>query len=299
MTSFQRIGVMSRKISQPVVETLVKLVGFLDQRGHAVVIEAETLALLQVPLANIASCPRDQLADHCELVIVVGGDGSILGAARSLCRQQLPVLGINRGSLGFLTDIAPDDMEAQVAEVLMGSYVIEERFMLGVQVRRSGLCHAGSAALNEVVLHRGSLLQIIQFDLFLNGQFVYTQSSDGLIVSTPTGSTAYALSGGGPIVHPSLNALALVPMFPHTLSSRPIVIGGDTEVKIIIGGILQEDSRPGSPELSCDGQEHFVLRVGDEIVIRQQPQKLKLVHPLSHDYYQTCRSKLGWGGSLV
>lgn len=299
MTPFQRIGVMSRKVSQPVVETLVKLVSFLSERGHAVVIEAETLALLDVPLANIASCPRNQLASHCDLVIVVGGDGSMLGAARALCRQQLPVLGINRGSLGFLTDIPPDDMENQVAAVLDGQYVIEERFMLNVEIRRSGLCYANSEALNEIVLHRGSQLHIIQFNLYVNGQFVYTQNSDGLIVSTPTGSTAYALSGGGPILHPSLNALALVPMFPHTLTSRPIVVGGDSEIRIVLGGIYHEDSKPGRPELSCDGQEHFALRVGDEISIQQQAKKLKLVHPLTHDYYHTCRSKLGWGSSLV
>ncbi|MEZ5539975.1 MAG: NAD(+) kinase [Pseudomonadales bacterium] len=296
---FKRVGLVSRKGSRQVVDTLTMLASFLQARGAELVIESETHALLDRRIANQQVCDREQLGNNCDLVIVVGGDGSMLGVARALCRQSVPVLGINRGSLGFLTDIAPDEIEQRVGNVLSGHYRLEERFLLETKVFRDKKLIADGDALNEIVLHRGASLRMIEFALYLDDHFVYSQHSDGLIVSTPTGSTAYALSGGGPILHPALDAMALVPMFPHTLTSRPIVVTGNSHLRVVLSKPSANAELDGKPELSCDGQMHISLRAGDEVYIKKKKEVLKLVHPLDHDYYETCRTKLGWGSRLA
>lgn len=229
------------------------------------------------------------MGEICDLVIVVGGDGSLLGAARSLAMSNVPVLGVNRGNLGFLTDIKPTELEEKVGEVLEGRYTVDKRFLLDVIVKREGDAIAESTALNDCVLHPGKATRMIEFELWIEGQYVYNQRSDGLIVSTPTGSTAYALSGGGPLMQPKLDALVLVPMFPHTLSSRPIVVEGNSELKLVIS-----ESNETYPSISCDGQLNIALAPGDTVTIHKKPQKLKLLHPLDYDFYSTCREKLGW-----
>lgn len=299
MDQFRRIGLIGRKGSPQVVETLQLLAGFLHARGSAVVMEPDTAALLVSQPVQFPQCERDSMGACCDLAIVVGGDGSMLGAARALSSQGLPVLGINRGSLGFLTDISPDEIETRVGEVLAGKYTLEERFLLETELVRGSEIIARGDALNEVVLHRGASLRMIEFALYLDGHFVYSQHSDGLVISTPTGSTAYALSGGGPILHPALDAIALVPMFPHTLTSRPIVVAGNTQMRIVLGNMGLDDARGGQPELSCDGQVHFALQAGDIVHVQKKSERLQLVHPLSHNYYETCRTKLGWGSRLV
>jgi NAD+ kinase len=299
MDQFRRVGLIGRKGNQQVIETLAILVSFLRARGSTVVLEADTHAMLASVLSDVQVCHRGELGKHCDLVIVVGGDGSMLGAARTLSTQRVPVLGINRGSLGFLTDISPDEIEPLVGEVLSGHYTLEERFLLDAHVARNSKVIARGDALNEVVLHRGASLRMIEFALHLDGHFVYSQHSDGLVISTPTGSTAYALSGGGPILHPSLDAIALVPMFPHTLTSRPIVVAGNSEIRIVLGTMGVEEGRVGQAELSCDGQMHIPLQAGDVVHVQKKAEKLQLIHPLSHNYYETCRTKLGWGSRLV
>lgn len=300
---FTRIGLIGRQGNPQVAETLRALASFLKARGSVVVLESQAALFLQESLAVDVSvmqiCSSETLGDACDLVIVVGGDGSMLGAARALCAQNVPVLGINRGSLGFLTDISPDEIEKRVAEVLSGKYIREERFLLDAVLLRENKIIARSDALNEVVLHRGACLRMIEFELYIDGHFVYSQHSDGLVISTPTGSTAYALSGGGPILHPSLDAIALVPMFPHTLTSRPIVVAGSSEFRIVLGNIGQERRSNSLPELSCDGQMHFALQAGDVVQVQKKPDMLQLIHPLDHNYFDTCRSKLGWGSRLA
>ncbi len=291
---FHTIGLIGRQGNPQVADTLLALATFLRQRGSRIVLEKHTAEFLLPDLADLLVTERERMGNGCDLVIVVGGDGSMLGAARALSGQGVPVLGINRGSLGFLTDIAPDEIERRVGEVLSGRYICEERFLLDAHLLRSGVTVAQSSALNEVVLHRGSSLRMIEFELYLDEHFVYSQHSDGLVVSTPTGSTAYALSGGGPIVHPALDAIALVPIFPHTLTSRPIVVSGSSRMRIVLN-----DYSGGQPELSCDGQVHFSLQAGDVIEVCKKPEALQLIHPADHNYYDTCRSKLGWGSRLV
>ncbi|SFX24235.1 NAD(+) kinase [Marinospirillum alkaliphilum] len=286
-TGFRNIGLIGRLGSTRVVDTLKRLMRFLDERNYQIIVEDRTATVLLGH--GFQEANRKMLAEICDLVIVVGGDGSLLGAARAMARTGVPVLGVNRGRLGFLTDITPDQLEEKVGEVLEGKYTAERRFLLDAEVYREGEPIGAADGLNDVVLHPGKSARMIEFDLYIEGQFVYNQRSDGLIVSTPTGSTAYALSGGGPIMHPKLDALVLVPMFPHTLSSRPIVVDGNSEIKILISG-----NNETYPHVSCDGQTHLVTKPGDVLYIRKKPHKLKLIHPLGHDYYEICRTKLGW-----
>lgn len=288
MTQFSTIGLMGRVGSEAVLETLVHLRDFLRARGRTVIVEREVAEHLGSAPGEIRA--REQIGHDSDLVIVVGGDGSLLGAARSLAAQDVPVLGVNRGRLGFLTDISPQQLESQMESVLAGRYVLESRFLLDVLVMRGDEVLARGDALNDVVLNSGVSARMIEFDLYIEEQFVYTQRSDGLIISTPTGSTAYSLSGGGPIMHPGLDALVLVPMFPHTLGSRPLVIHGNSSVRIVIN-----EYNDLHPNISCDGQLNFRASPGDVIHIHKKPERLQLLHPLEHNFYAICRAKLGWG----
>ncbi|WP_445363935.1 NAD(+) kinase [Microbulbifer sp. ANSA003] len=288
MSEFQNIGLIGRTESSSAVMSLTRLMAFLEKEGYAIVLEEETSTAVRHS-ARIS--PRDKLGELCDLVIVVGGDGSLLSAARALAKFSVPLLGINRGRLGFLTDITPDEVEQKVGEVLAGKYMAESRFLLDMSVSRNGSLVANGSALNDVVLHPGEFIRMIEFDLFIDGQFVYTQRSDGLIISTPTGSTAYALSGGGPIMHPKLDAIVLVPLNPHTLSSRPIVVEGSSEFELIIG-----EQNITKPYVTCDGHDQVITKPGDRIRIHKKPHRLTLIHPLEHNFYGICRSKLGWAG---
>lgn len=291
MEQFRNIGIIGRLGSARVLETVRRLKRFLLDRHLHVILEDSIAEVL--PGHGLQVSSRRQLGEVCDLVIVVGGDGSLLGAARSLARHKVPLLGINRGNLGFLTDIGPDDLEERVAEVLSGKYLSESRFLLETEVRRQTQVVGQSDALNDVVLHPGKSTRMIEFELFIDGQFVSSQKADGLIVATPTGSTAYALSAGGPIMHPKLDAMVIVPMYPHMLASRPIVVDGNSELKVVVSQNLQI-----YPLISCDGQNHINCAPGDTIVIRKKTQKLQLIHPLNHNFYEVCRTKLGWGSRL-
>lgn len=291
MEQFRNIGIIGRMGSSQVLDTIRRLKRFLTERQLHVILEESIAEML--PGHGMQTSTRKMMGEICDLVIVVGGDGSLLGAARALARPGTPVLGINRGSLGFLTDIRPDELEEKVSEVLAGCYLMESRFLLEALVRRGDEPIGQSDALNDVVLHPGKSTRMIEFELYIDGQFVCSQKSDGLIVATPTGSTAYSLSAGGPIMHPKLDAIVIVPMYPHTLSSRPIVVDGNSELKVVIATDMQI-----YPQVSCDGQNHFTCAPGDTLTIRKKTQKLQLIHPLGYNYYEICRTKLGWGSRL-
>ena len=292
MANFKQIGLVGRPGHSGVVETLQRLIAFLTARGLSVVLEQGTSEL--IPGQQLPVFRRHELGAECDLVVVVGGDGSMLNAARALVSHDVPVLGVNRGRLGFLTDILPDEIETALADVLDGKFLEESRFMLEFSVIRDDQTLPGGTALNDVVLHPGTAAQMVEFELFINGQFVNSQQSDGIIVATPTGSTAYSLSAGGPIMHPSLNAVVLVPMYPHTLSSRPLVLDADSEIRLEV-----VKQRSIYPLVSCDGAIRFHTEPGDSIIIRKKNGPLRLIHPLEYNYYEACRSKLGWGNRLV
>ncbi len=289
---FKHIGLFGKHSHPGVSDTLHQLLRFLKARELAVTVETETASAMT--RCDAPTCSREHLGSQCDVIIVVGGDGSLLNAARAITHQQIPVLGINRGRLGFLTDIRPNELENKVGEVLDGHYLEEKRFLLDGQVFRDDKLLAEGNALNDIVLYQGDVARMIEFELAINGEFVYSQRSDGLIISTPTGSTAYSLSGGGPILHPELDAVVLVPMFPHTLTSRPIVINGNDKIEIIIAA-----DKETYPRLSFDGQQHVNLAPNDRIVISKFPKQLRLIHPKDYRYYETLRSKLHWGTKLL
>ncbi|MED5528863.1 MAG: NAD(+) kinase [Pseudomonadota bacterium] len=291
MTDFKRIGLVGRPDHSGVVDSLLRLLAFLGSQDVDIVLDDVTARLIENPGVN--ECTREELSSRCDLVIVVGGDGSILNVAKFIASDQVPVIGINRGKLGFLTDVLPNEIETNIANVLNGDYSVDKRFLLDVVARRGTTEHNLGSALNDVVLHPGKAAQMIEFELFIDDKFVYSQESDGLIVSTPTGSTAYSLSAGGPIMHPHLNAVVLVPMYPHSLNSRPIVIDGDSEIKLIVAA-----KESLEPQLSCDGEVLYTAVAGDEFLVTKKTVPLQLIHPPNHSFYQACRSKLGWGSRL-
>lgn len=298
MPHFKTVGLVMRPGSYRSDETLGRVLDVLTSHGIAIFLDERILpAAIEYACGecNINDLPRaalDRLGQLCDLVIVIGGDGSMLGAARALCLSGTPVLGVNRGRVGFLTDVSTIDLEPRLNEILLGHYVVEHRFLLNASVTREERVVSNAHALNDVVLHSGQVARMVEFSLLIDDQFVYRQRADGLITATPTGSTAYSLSAGGPMLHPSLEAIVLVPMFPHVLSSRPLVIDAASKVS------LQIEKGPDiAPQLSCDGQTRLVLQPGDRIDITRKPQRLVLLHPEAHDYFDSCRSKLGWSSS--
>lgn len=288
---FHTIGIIGKPQHKAAGETMVALREYLLGKGLLVKIEEEVGASLGLP-AN-ERVPALSLGTLCDLVIVVGGDGSMLHAARTLSTFTVPLLGINRGHLGFLTDVSPTGFRQKLDEVLDGHYREEKRFLLNAKVMRHEDPVAACEALNDIVLYPGEISKMIDFEIYVNGRFVYSQRSDGLIVSTPTGSTAYALSAGGPILHPALNAIVLVPMCAHTLTQRPIVLDGNSRIEIVIAA-----NNRTHPQLSCDGQVHIKVAPGDSIHIGKKTETLWLIHPDDHDYYQILRTKLNWGSKL-
>ncbi|MDO8954371.1 MAG: NAD(+) kinase [Gammaproteobacteria bacterium] len=289
---FNKIGLIGTHRNPLVAETVGLLLQLVESLGLSVWIEHDTAAALSAKPKQ--TCSIESLGDNCDLVIAVGGDGNLLHAARFLSVKNIPVLGINRGQLGFLTDIKPDDLEQPLHTILKGQFQEEKRFLLEAKAYHNDKLIGQGNALNDIVLFPGDIAQLIEFEMHINGKFVYSQRSDGLIVSTPTGSTAYALSAGGPIMGPELNVLVIVPKFPHTLTSRPLVIDADSEIVLHVGDYNKIGSR-----LSYDGQSHVNLSAGDKIVITKQKQPLRLIHPLSYDYYAVLRTKLQWGTQLI
>lgn len=291
--AFPTIGLFAKHNTSGVRDTFETLLSTLVARGHTLVIEEESASLLRSshPFAMSAA---GTIGAQSDLIIVVGGDGSLLNAARAVVADQIPVLGINRGRLGFLADILPNQIEQELGSILDGHYTQEQRFLLEAKVLRQGKIVMQGIALNDVVLYSGDIARMIDFEVFVNQRFVVRQQADGMIAATPTGSTAYALSAGGPILYPTLNAIVMVPLCPHTLSNRPIMVDGDSEIKL---GITENAGL--SPKLSYDGQNHFDLASGDEIFIQKHAFTLPLIHPLNHEYFSVLREKLGWNADLL
>ncbi|NQY42563.1 MAG: NAD(+) kinase [Legionellales bacterium] len=269
--------------------TIKQICNFLQKEEVNVWIEEKTAEKIENP-----PCPILNQKDYfiCDLIIVIGGDGNMLNASHLAVAYNIPVLGINRGRLGFLTDIAPNEIEQELSQILQNNYSMEQRFLLQANIydEYNNVIRENIIALNDVVLLPNELAaNMISFSIYINNEFVCEQRADGLIVSTPTGSTEYALSGGGPILHPNLDAITLVPMFPHTLSTRPIVIPGDQEIKIEID---KENST--SPRLSCDGQRRILISPKQSVAIKKHHTSLTILHPLTYNYFQTLRAKLRW-----
>jgi NAD+ kinase len=284
--AFKRVGLIGKAADRNVANTLRALIDFLEPHKARILLDAGVADM--VPGGSYNVVDRNLLAMKCDLAIVVGGDGTLLNAARSLAEPGVAVLGVNLGRLGFLVDVSPEDMTRQLAQIFAGDYTQEERTLLHASVTREGQPIDDSSALNDVTIHKKDIARMIELDTWINGHFLNTNRSDALIVATPTGSTAYALSGGGPILHPGLEAITLVPICPHTLSNRPIVVNDDSRIEIVIHeGTLQA-------QISCDGQVNLTLDPGDRVTVRKHDHSLRLIHPPGHDYFDILRRKLRW-----
>jgi NAD+ kinase len=285
--AFQTIGLIGKPGDSHVASTLTTLTGNLSKRGVKVVLDTSAAAYFESPQAPVLE--RQALGECCDLAIVVGGDGSMLSAARSLVESGVAMLGINLGRLGFLADVSPNEMCERLDEILAGDFDEEQRALLHARVVRDGQCISESDALNDVVVHKWDIARMIDLDTRIDGRFLNSLRADGLIVSTPTGSTAYALSGGGPIIDPALQALVLVPICPHTLSNRPIVVSDQSMIEVLIHGDGSQQA-----QITCDGQVNFELAADDIVHIERKSTPLRLIHPPQHDHFDIMRKKLRW-----
>lgn len=288
--SFKTVALIGKYKTPEIAEPLLRLASFLAGKGVSVVVDALTAEhLKQHPYRVLA---LEDMGNVVDLAIVLGGDGTMLNIACMLTPFNIPLVGVNQGRLGFLTDLSIDSMQQSIAAMLRGEYVTEQRMLLATRVLRKGAEVFSSLAFNEVVVHRSNVSSsMIEFEVRINNDYLYTQRADGLIVATPTGSTAYALSAGGPIVHPSLNVISLVPVCPHTLSNRPIVVGGESVIEILLH--RTEDVR-----VRFDSHTHFDLHPHDTLMLTSYPEAVFLLHPVGHSYYHTLREKLLWNKSL-
>ncbi len=284
---FRTIGLIAKHNDVAVAATLTRLRDDLQGRDIRMLLDESAASYFPQPTDPVAS--RDMLARECDLVIVVGGDGTMLNAARSMAGAEVPVLGVNLGRLGFLADVSPLEMCERLNEILAGHYAEEQRSLLHAEVWRQDQMIADNDALNDVVIHKWDIARMVELEACIDGRFLYALRADGLIVSTPTGSTAYALSGGGPIIDPALAAVVLVPICPHTLSNRPIVVSDQVVVEILVRG--SEDNKA---QITWDGQVNLTLATGDRIRISRKAQNLRLLHPLHHDHFEVMRKKLRW-----
>lgn len=286
--TFRRAGIIGKYADPTVGTTLRALADILAARGVEMLLDEATAEVWTDHGLKVAS--RETIGSQCDLAIVVGGDGTLLNAARSLAPFDIALAGINLGHLGFLTDISPGEMEQRLDEIFAGQYIEDQRFLLHCTVLREGEHINESVALNDVVVHKWDVARMLETETYVNGLFLNKLRSDGLIVSTPTGSTAYALSGGGPILQPCLNAIVLVPICPHTMSNRPIVVDGNSTIEIIIRG-----NGHAHAQVTCDGQINFGLLAGDRVRVRKAEHKVRLIHPVDHDHFHILRNKLNWG----
>lgn len=288
MPPIRHCALVTRFADARAADSAAALSRHLAQRGIEVLAPEEESARLTDIAARFV--PESTLADCAELVVAIGGDGTLLYAAGLVAGRGVPLLGVNRGRLGFLTDVMPEDMLASVDAALAGDCARDERPLLAAEVRPAAGGLATGLALNDVVLQKRQSGHLVDFETWIGGRFVNSHGGDGLVVATATGSTAYALSCGGPIVEPGLDVLVVAPICPHTLSDRPIVVPGqaDIEVRLV--------DRPDSfAEVSCDGRPLGSLSPGDRLVIRPAAQRITLLHPPGYDYYRLLRSKLNWG----
>jgi len=281
----QTIALVVRHNTAGIDEPVRAIVDFLQGAGYRVVFEAETAG--HVHVAGVEALTVDEIGLRCSTAIVVGGDGTMLGMARQLARYDIALIGINQGRLGFMTDIPIERMLPALGEILSGKARAEERSLLEARVRRAGQEIHCSVAVNDVVVARGTGAGMAELKVTVDGTFMYNQRSDGLIVSTPTGSTAYSLSAGGPLLHPTLAGIVLVPIAPHALSNRPIVVPDTSEIVVeIING--------RDISVNFDMQTFTSLQHGDEIVISRSPHTITFLHPEGWSYYHTLREKLHW-----
>lgn len=288
---FRTVALIGKHQAPAIAEPLLRLAVFLTGTGVSVAVDSLTAGLLGAHPYRVMAL--EEMGGAVDLVIVLGGDGTMLNIACVLAHSGVPLVGVNQGRLGFLTDISVDTMRETIADMLEGKFVTERRMMLSARVLRAGEAVCAGLALNEVTVHRDNVSNMIEFEVRIDGEYLYTQRADGLIVATPTGSTAYALSSGGPILHPGLDLIELVPVCPHTLSNRPIVVDSASVIEI---EILMH--RANGVRVRFDSHTHFDPDPGDRLEVTRCAAPLHLLHPVGHSYYHTLREKLLWNKTL-
>jgi NAD+ kinase len=284
---FNTIGIITKPQAESARKTLLSLFELLKNKSCKVVLDE------QIPDSinnfNFEKASREEIGRQCDLAIMVGGDGTMLNAARSMVLANVPLLGINVGRLGFLADVSPDELESSLDEILDGHYREEQRLLLEMQVLRDNKIIFEADAFNDVVVHIRDVARMIEFETRINNEFVNYQRADGMVISTPTGSTAYALSAGGPLLHATLDVISLVPISPHTLSSRPLVVNADSQINILVC-----NTKEGIAQATCDGHLSVDVHVGDHIRIKRKQEKITLLHPMKYNYFEILRAKLHW-----
>jgi NAD+ kinase len=286
---FKTIALIGKYKSPETGEPLLRLAAYLESRGLRVVLDSLTAA--HVARNDLEVMTLERAGELADLAIVIGGDGTMLNIARTLAPFDVALVGINQGRLGFLTDISVETMLDTIGAMLEGQYITEPRMLLASQLWRDQQLIVDVRAFNDTSIAKGAHGGLIELEVRIDGQFVYVLRADGLIVSTPTGSTAYALSAGGPIVHPALSVFTIVPVCPHTLSNRPIAVSSDAEIEILM-------HRCADARVHYDSHSHSELREGDRILVRRYPRMIRLLHPLGHNYYHMLREKLHWSEAL-
>ncbi len=286
MPIFSTAGIIVKYNDASVATTLKEVTAHLQGLGLSTVFDDSTAGLMD----GVTTCNLQELGKRCDVAVVIGGDGTLLHAARELVTHDVPIIGINRGRLGFLVDVSPDGDLDELTQIINGHSFNEERFLLQARVLRDGEQLSESLAFNDVVMRVRDVLQIMDFDIIIDDKLVTHQRADGVVISTPSGSTAYSLSNGGPIVGPSINAVVLQPICPHTLTSRPLMVDASSVIKVHLW-----DDEVLSVQVVCDGQVYMDATLGDMIEVKCLPQRITLLHPQTYDYHQILREKLNWG----
>lgn len=280
----KKIGIICKAGRPEPPEILKELLPWLRKKGFETFLDIETAAIL-----DMEGHPRSQIPSLVDVIVVLGGDGTMLSVARLVCEKGIPILGVNLGGLGFITEVQRAELYEAMDKILSGECSFEERIMLTAHIHRHGERIAEYTVLNDVVINKGALARIIDLETYINKAYVTTFKADGLIVSTPTGSTAYSLSAGGPVLYPTLNSIVLTPICPHTLTNRPIVLPDDVLIEVALKSPSEDVF------LTLDGQVGFSLRQNDIVEVKKSPYKTKLLIPYERDYFQILRTKLKWG----
>ena len=286
MTEFTRAGLLVKVGDESVASTLADVIARFESLGIETVLDESTRGLVDGAAETL---PRATLGERCDLAVVIGGDGTLLNAARSLVDTGVPIVGVNRGRLGFLVDVPPDGGLEELVAIVEGRYIAEERTMLETRVLRDGERVASSYSFNDTVIRVRDVLQLMDFDVIIDDVLVTHQRADGLIVATPSGSTAYSLSNGGPIVGPTIDAVVLQPICPHALTSRPLMVDASSRIRVHLW-----DDDVLRAQIVCDGQVYMEASLGDMIEIRRKTRRVRLLHPESYDYHRILREKLNW-----
>ena len=284
--AFKNVAIIGKYNASEMRDSILAMCAFLASQQITVSLEASTADHCNI--SGFATLSMDEIGGSVDLAVVLGGDGTMLSVARKLADSHIPLIGVNQGRVGFLTDINSANMLDEMRKILAGDYSIEERILLNATVFRHGKEISAGRAMNDVVINKAGMSRLIELEVNIDGQFVHRQRSDGLILTTPTGTTAYALSAGGPILHPTLDAITLVPICPHTLSNRPIAIRSNSKVEITL--VHCEDAG-----VHLDGQLQLALEAGDKLLVQRDEKTVSLLHPLGHSHYDMLRQKLNWG----